>query len=115
VIFRKLTGEEVQELAPIFASYDCEPPENGFVLAGYEGEELVCFQCFHQVNHAGPAWVREDKRGNGLWKQMQDELEALLPIGTYFYQFGTELNQTQLERLKMTSLGWTVWGKRKGA
>jgi hypothetical protein len=113
VIYTTYKPEELpQEVVDIFASFNCHPPTNGFILVGYEGSEIICFQAFHQVNHAGPVWIKPEHRGKGLWAPLQQEMEAKLAPGTHFYQFGTRENVTQLRRMGLTALNWTVWEKK---
>lgn len=99
-------------LAPIFQEMHCSIPYNGRIWVGEEDEEVVSFQCIHQIWHAGPVWVRPDKRGQGFWRRMQQALEKTLQAGFGFYQFGTPKNESQLRRLGLTPLGWTVWIKK---
>ncbi len=43
---------------------------------------------------------------------MQEKFEETLPAGFGFYQFGTTKNESQLRRLGLDPLGWTVWAKK---
>jgi len=103
-----------QDIAPIFAgqSAPSRVPVQGFITAGYDiSGRLACLQTFHQINHAGPVWIRPDLRGRGIWIPLQRETESHLPSGTVYHQFGTPDNYTQLARMKLHTDGWTVWYK----
>lgn len=111
-MLRYLKHDERNLVAPIFSEFGCVPPNNGKLLINEEQGKLIGLQCFHQVWHAGPVWVHPEHRGQGKWQEMQKKLEADMKPGTYFYQFGTAENEQRLKELGLTSLGWTVWGKR---
>ena len=101
------------ELASVFAEYASMLPTNGFIIVGREHGRVVMFQCCHQVTHAGPVWIAPELRGQGLWRELQEftEREMKKREITTYYQFGTIQNESQLRRLGLHPLGWTVWMK----
>jgi hypothetical protein len=110
--YRFLADGESSKVAHIFSEMGCDIPSVMRIFVGEENGEIVSFQCLHQVWHAGPVWVKPEMRGKGLWAEMQSIFEKQLPAGFGFYQFGTAENESQLCRLGLKPLGWTVWAKR---
>jgi hypothetical protein len=111
-VLRYLSEDERHRVAEVFAEYGCNPPDNGKILVDERDGKIVALQCLHQVLHAGPVWIAPEFRGQGLWPEMQKKLESDMEPGTFFYQFGTEKNESRLRELGLTPMGWNVWGKR---
>ena len=112
ITYRYLEKEEYVKVVPVFMEAHSEISPTMRIYVGEENGEIVSFQCLHQVWHAGPVWVKPELRGRGLWTLMQRSFEGTLPAGFGFYQFGTTENESQLRRLGLRPLGWTVWTKR---
>ncbi len=110
--YRFLQKHEYGKVNQVFLEENCEITPTMRIFVGEENGDIVSFQCLHQVWHAGPVWVKPEMRGKGLWKRMQEKFEGTLPAGFGFYQFGTPENESQLHRLGLRPLGWTVWTKR---
>jgi hypothetical protein len=113
IAYRFLERSEHGKVASIFARENCAITPTMRIFVGEDDGEIVSFQCLHQVWHAGPVWVKPELRGRGLWLKMQRQFERTLPSGFSFYQFGTMKNGSQLRRLGLHPLGWTVWLKVK--
>ena len=112
MIYRVLPRGEWHKVAPVFAEHDSHLPTNGFIVVGGEHEdEIDMLQCCHQVTHAGPVWIKPTFRGRGLWKGLQEYTchELKRHDIRSFYQFGTSANESQLKRLGLKPLGWSVW------
>jgi hypothetical protein len=111
--YRILPKAEWPKLKTIFEQYNCRMPIEGEIAVGEEGGKIVSVQCIHKVVHLGPVWIHPDHRHQHKWGPLQAFAEQNLPEGfDYYYQFGTTENQSQLTRMNVRPLGWTVWGKR---
>ena len=89
-------------------------PEHATAAVAIDEQGLAGFWVLQQMLHAGPLWIREDRRGTGLWRPLNHELLGLVErrSGAGFYSFSDGARMDHVfEQLGYTGLGYKVWKK----
>lgn len=87
-------------------------PQRATAAIAIDERGLAGFWVLQEMLHAGPLWIREDKRGTRLWRPLNRELVKALdgPAASGFYSFsdGERMNHV-FRQLGYSSLGYEVW------
>ena len=110
---RLLHQEEWRTLAPIFEEQGGHMPDTQFATAAVAVDDagIAGFWTLQPVLHAGPLWIREDRRRTGLWRPLNQALvELTAPSGSGFYSFsdGPRMDHV-FEQLGYTDMKYRVW------
>lgn len=115
---RLIKPDEWPRIAPIFeqekGKMPCLDASRAAILE--KGSEIIGFWAVQLVPHAGPLWIREDHRGQGLWRDLHKALEGVFTRepGTGYFSFHDpeQMNmRTILTQLGYTALPYLVWKK----
>ena len=112
---RLLHPEEWRKLAPIFEAEGGHLPNTQYATAAVAIDDagIAGFWTLQPVLHAGPLWIREDKRGTGLWRPLNQALVDLVSAsGSGFYSFsdGPRMDHV-FTQLGYVDLNYRVWKK----
>lgn len=113
---RILAPEEYELLKPIFEAEGGQlpDPKKSVVAAAFDENGLAGFWCLQLMWHKGPLWIREDRRGTGLWRKLHGILDALFmkKHGAGYYSFSGEAKvETIMAQLGYELLPYKVWKK----
>lgn len=113
---RLLRPEEWSFLFPIFDAEGAKVPSptTSFVAAAFDGPDLVGFWVAQAMIHAGPLWIRPDRRGSGLWRKLSAALEGQMTSrpGAGYYSFSAEPKvEAIFQKLGYREMPYKVWAK----
>lgn len=112
---RLIRPEEWEQLAPIFEAEGgvLPPPESGATAAVvFDEQGLAGFWVLQPCWHAGPLWIRPDRRRTGLWRRLHAVIEGLFERrpGSGYYSFsGSPRMDNVFRTLGYEALGYQVW------
>lgn len=112
--YRLATPEDMPEIEQVLeADGGTLPPEAQRLYAiARDGEKLAGIWGLRFVAHMGPLWIDTEHRGNGVWKGLNEKLEALFPTGCGYYIFTSQPKMEAIAtKLGMKELGFKVWMK----
>lgn len=114
--FRIISDGEWEKMRPVFEAQGDPLPDPKFSTAAIADDgNLAGLWLVKSVIHAGPLWVREDLRGQGIWRGLHEQVERLMPHspGTGYYTFsGSEKVEAIHRKLGFTELPLKVWERR---
>ncbi len=103
--------EEWAELEPIYKAEGGPMPEAGQLRTGAiarDSRGVAGFWAAYMAPHAGPLWVREDWRGQGLWRRLHKTLDTAID-GEYFVLSGEPKTEAIFEKLGFRRTGLQFW------
>ena len=113
---RLVKPDEWDRLGPIFEAEGghLPDPQRATAAVAIDDDGLAGFWTLQQVLHAGPLWIREDKRGTRLWRPLNRELVKALEQmpGNGFYSFADGARMEHVfAQLGYTDMNYRVWKK----
>ena len=111
---RLIRPDEWEHLAPVFEAQGGRMPDRQRATAAVaiDGAGLAGFWTLQQVLHAGPLWIRDDKRGTRLWRPLNRALLRALEQtpGNGFYSFSDGARMDHVfEQLGYKDMNYKVW------
>ncbi len=113
-VIREITDKEWGELGRIFEANGGKLPDKQWstAMVCVDEQGLAGFWMLQTIYWAGPLWIREDRRKQGLWRKLHHALHSLFihGAGTGYYSFSdSERMNHVFEQLGYTSPNVKVW------
>ena len=111
---RLIQPEEWAALEPIYRQEGGPVPhaDQAISAAAFDDHGIAGFWSAYGSVHAGPLWVRPDKRGTGLWRGLNATLESgfdKVPKTGYFCFSGEPKVEVIFKKLGLVQMPYKVW------